>query len=278
MTISSFRHTFNEKKQKNLSKNYIPAWGKNQVDLNQFHWRKQKESLFAVYLPCAGEKPYYQSQSHKYFKMKMWDFLPKPWHKLIQICTISEVLGIIPENIEDKIFIEKRNIFWYEHYPQANEGDISRTKEWLRNFVMKYSFNYNFAYLTSKTFIQIANLPELKIFPANIEHKNPVLEYRRTSNIQQLFEAIKSEYINLLSSRYIVWKKKRSRLAYILELFFDSSSLTFKDLRKSFRKSNCLNIMLPALSTERGCISGGIYLQKEGDTYKLIENLRNLLG
>ena len=34
----------------------------------------------------------------------MREFLPKGWENLIQICTISEVIGIIPKEIENIIF------------------------------------------------------------------------------------------------------------------------------------------------------------------------------
>ena len=136
----------------------LPEFGKKQISLKNFSWKIDLSKIFIIYLPCASKKPYYLSSTHSYFKQKLKEFLPLNWDKLVQICTISEVIGIIPEDLEDLIFDKKNGNFDkynYEHYPTYKENDIENTRRWLMKFIQDHKKNSHFAYLTSKTFKEI---------------------------------------------------------------------------------------------------------------------------
>jgi hypothetical protein len=279
MTLSAYSEYSTQKSlDSGLDQVHIPPGGKEQVNLSQFRWSPKKECIFALFLPCASEKPYYRSSTHSYFHKKMDELFPAAWHKILQICTISEVIGIIPEDLEDKILIENAQLYWYEHYPAANEGDVERTKYWLSNFIQKYKFSKNFAYLTSKTFRLIVDIPEMNIFPQNYDSRNPIFEFRRSTNVHQVFDELITDYCNVLVKRYQLWgsqKNSKSIKTDIINLIQKEKSVTYQDLKSKFNKKKGLNLALFHLSTERSNYEGGIFLQKTGDSYLFINAIEN---
>ncbi|MHA1285237.1 MAG: DUF5591 domain-containing protein [Promethearchaeota archaeon] len=215
----------------------LPEIGKKQIDLRLFNYsNKYRDNLFTIFLPCSKTKPYFESSTHRYFKLKIHQYIPSIWIKLIKICTISEVLGIIPEELEEKIFSSYRNKYYYEHYPTYKEGDIHRTSNWLKNYINNYGTKFNYAYCTSKTFREISKLAKLKCLPENFKKESALFEFRKIENIKQLTNLIIDNYMNILINRFNVWKENESHSYKVLKFAKENTPFTFNAFKNRFKK------------------------------------------
>ncbi len=214
----------------------LPPKGKHQINLDRFNYSiKYQNSLFTIYLPCAKTKPYHKSKTHYYIRLKLRQYIPKIWRKLIRICTISEVIGIVPESIENSVFQFFYDDYYYEHYPNYEEGDIERTSRWLREYIEVYGTKYNYSYSTSRIFREIAsNVPNLESLPREFNPKSALFEYRKTINVEQLMEKIVSTYSDILKERYLKWKSKQNHSFEVIEFAKSCSPFSFHDFKKKF--------------------------------------------
>jgi len=213
----------------------LPKQGKQQVQLSSFNFNiDYRNYLFTVYLPCAKAKPYYKSTTHSYIKKKINEYIPWIWRKLIKISTISEVIGIIPEEIENRLFSFFREDYYYEHYPSYEEGDINRTSRWLEEYIENFGTIYNYGYCTSKIFREISNIANLKCFPIQFKHNLAPFEFRKVENVKTLTDTIFNNYQNLLLSRFNKWKEKNSHPYKVLEFARERESFSFKMFKNEF--------------------------------------------
>jgi len=214
----------------NTSEIILPPYGKRQVNLDRFNYKTDyRNSYFTIYLPCAGKKPYYKSRTHSYIHLKIREFIPDMWLKLINFCTISEVIGIVPEKIENVIFYNFKHEFHYEHYPTYQEGDIKRTSEWLKTYIDNYGTKFNYFYCTSKIFREIGeSVSEIEMFPKTYNKKSALFEFRKIENVKELINTIFDEYINVLKSRYTVWREKGNHASKVLKFAKKNSLFLFK--------------------------------------------------
>lgn len=180
---------------------------KEQIDLFKYgnpYLRNRKIHLF---LPCSKVKPYKNSKSHRYIHQKLKENLPSKILSNIQINTVSEVIGIIPEHLENEIFKDPGN--YYDNYP--NDFDIERVSSWLINYILQ---NPSFSeccflfYATAPTFRSICektnemlsktllfngggSIVNLKLVPTEVnEMVNPITEFRKNARIKELIAAI----------------------------------------------------------------------------------------
>jgi len=213
----------------------LPPKGKEQIDLNRFNFKNDyRNCLFTIYLPCAKDKPYYKSSTHSYIKLKIKEFIPRIWQKLIRICTISEVIGIVPERLENSIFHFFKDEFYYEHYPSFEEGDVERTSRWLREYLDSYGTKYNFSYCTSKVFREICNKAHMKCYPENFIEQSALFEFRRTTNVKQLTDIIFNKYRNILISRFKNWKLNGSHSYKVLKFALDNNPISLRNFKNNF--------------------------------------------
>lgn len=215
----------------------LPINGKNQVDLTRFNFKNNyRDSFFTIYLPCAKDKPYYKSATHSYIRLKLNEFIPKVWRKLIHFSTISEVIGIIPERLESSIFHFYRKEYYYEHYPSYGEGDLERTSYWLNSYLKQYGTNFNYGYCTSKIFREICKQAELECFPKNFKPESALFEFRRTENVKELTNRVNDSYKNLLISRFKRWKSKNSHPYAVLDFARRKAPFSLKEFKKEFKE------------------------------------------
>ena len=219
------------------SKIVLPPRGKEKIDLDRFNYKvSYRDCLFTIYLPCARSKPYYESRTHHYIKLKIKEYIPPNWRKLIRICTISEVIGIIPEELEYQIFNIFGDDYFYEHYPSYEEGDVQRTSNWLKEFITneKYETKFNYCYCTSKIFREIALNSEIECLPIDFNQSSALFEYRKTENVKELMERIKFDYQNLLKSKFNKWKKQNSHPYKVLRFAKENTPFKFREFKKRF--------------------------------------------
>lgn len=102
-----------------------------------------KEKKIALFLPCAKTKPYKRSPSHRDIYCELGSF-----SEYVHILTISEIMGVVPEDLEN-------NIPYYDTYP--NEDSIYSAIKSVIDYKKKYNGHYNifFAYMTSKSFRKV---------------------------------------------------------------------------------------------------------------------------
>lgn len=218
------------------SKIILPARGKGQIDLNRFNFEiDYRNCLFTIYLPCAKDKPYHKSSTHSYIKLKIKEFIPKIWRKLIRICTISEVIGIVPEKLENSIFYYFKDEFYYEHYPSHKEGDVGRTSDWVKQYISLYGTKYNFSYCTSKVFREICNRAQLECYPENYIKQSALFEFRKTENVKQLTDVIYDTYKNILISRFKKWTLDNSHSYKVLKFIKDNNPISLKMFKNNFK-------------------------------------------
>jgi len=221
--------------EKASKKTIIPDSGKNQIDLESFNFKNQyMNNFFTIYLPCAKIKPYYKSQTHSYIKNKLQENLPNYWLKLIRICTISEVIGIVPEELENIIFYFFPKKYMYEHYPSYEEGDVDTTSFWLREYINKYGANYNFGYCTSQIFRDICKRADLETFPKSFKKSSALFEFRKIENVRELTSMIYQIYINILRKRFFSWKTKNNH-SYRVIKFAANKPFKFQEFKKKFQ-------------------------------------------
>jgi len=263
-----------------ISKQHIilPEFGKKQIILRKFSWKISLSKLFIIYLPCAKQKPYYLSSTHSYFKQKVKEFLPQGWDTLIQICTISEVIGIIPEDLENIIFNKKNGNYQkynYEHYPDPSERDIEKTRRWLIKFIQDHDQKEHFAYLTSKTFREISdNIIQLRIYPKDYNTSSALFEFRKRVNILEFCKAVEKKYISILKKRFLRWEKNNRQPFLVLKTFKDSDVFTPTDVKKCLPEIKNPYSLLSKLCHE-GKNQYGIFLEKkERGKYKSNPNLK----
>ena len=219
------------------SKIVLPINGKNQVDLIRFKFENNyRDSLYTIYLPCAKDKPYYKSITHSYIKLKLNEYIPNIWKKLIHISTISEVIGIVPERLESRIFYFYKHEYYYEHYPSYGEGDIERTSEWLSSYIEQYGTKFNYGYCTSKIFREICSEAGLECFPKNFNPKSALYEFRKIECVKELTDRINNSYKKLLICRFNRWKSKNSHAYKVLDFAKDYTPFSLKDFKTEFKE------------------------------------------
>lgn len=219
------------------SKIVLPINGKNQVDLIRFKFENNyRNSLYTIFLPCARDKPYYKSITHSYIKLKLNEYIPNIWKKLIHISTISEVIGIVPERLESSIFYFYKHEYYYEHYPSYEEGDIERTSEWLSTYIEQYGTKFNYGYCTSKIFREICSEAGLECFPKNFNPKSALYEFRRIVCVKELTNKIYETYKKLLICRFNRWKSKNSHAYKVLDFAKDYTPFSLKYFKTEFKE------------------------------------------
>ena len=219
------------------SKVILPIDGKNQVDLTRFNFKiNYRDSLFTIYLPCAKDKPYFKSKTHSYIRLKINEYIPRIWRRLINISTISEVIGIVPERLESSIFHFYRHEYYYEHYPSYGEGDIERTRNWLSSYIEQYGTKFNFGYCTSKIFREICYEAELECFPKNFKPASALFEFRKIECVKELTDRIYESYKKLLICRFNRWKSKDSHAYRVLDFAKNYSPFSLKDFKTEFKE------------------------------------------
>lgn len=259
----------------------LPKGGKKQIELKDFNYDKisKRDAYFTIYLPCAKDKPYYKSTTHSYVKLKMREYVPPSWRKLIKICTISEVIGIIPEELENQIFRLFGSQYYYEHYPSYDEGDIERTSDWLRQFIIDYGTKYNFGYCTSKIFREICDLALVKCFPISFNPSSALFEFRKTENIKELFKTIVNIYKKKLTKSYNRWKFEESHSYKVLKFAKHNGPFSINQFKKNFRylKSHRSNIdtFCHESPGDKGIF---LYFSKKDKKYHFPNFIQELLG
>lgn len=260
----------------------LPEFGKKQISIKKFSWKIKSSKLFIIYLPCAKQKPYYLSSTHTYFKQKLKEFLPQNWDTLILICTISEVIGIVPEDLEDVIFNKKNGNYQkynYEHYPDPNENDIDNTRRWLIKFIQDHDQKEHYAYLTSKTFREITdNIIQLRIYPKDYKPSSALFEFRKAINIQAFCKVIENNYLKILKKRFFSWKKRKRQAYVLLREFWNISNFNISDI-----KLKLPNIKNPSALVSKLCREGryqrGIFFEKiNNSTYQIMPVIRRNFG
>ena len=215
----------------------LPMNGKSQVDLKRFNFNiHYRDSLFTIYLPCAKDKPYFKSTTHSYIKLKLKENIPKIWRKLINISTISEVIGIVPERLESRIFHFYRHEYYYEHYPSYGEGDLERTSNWLSSYIEQYGTKYNFGYCTSKIFREICNGAELESFPKNFKPESALFEFRKRECVKELTDGIYESYKHLLICRFNKWKLNNRHAYRVLVFAKNYAPFSLKEFKTKFKE------------------------------------------
>lgn len=265
---------------KRLKKTNLPEFGKKQIDLESFGWDLKLSKSFIIYLPCASTKPYYLSSTHSYFSTTLQEFIPKNWIDLVQICTISEVLGIVPEDVEPIIFNKKKNNFnnfFYEHYPTSEENDIENTRKWLIDFIDQYKNITHISYLTSNIFREICKkIHSLKLFPQSYKPSSALFEFRKKSNIHELSQFIVDIYTRSLNKRIYKWKKKPNQQYLILKSFWNANSFNFKEIRKKIPSIKNPYSVISSLLKEGGYGKGIVLQRIDRGSYRVMPRLRNM--
>ena len=215
----------------------LPINGKNQVDLARFNFKNNyRDSLFTIYLPCAKDKPYFKSVTHSYIRLKINEFIPKIWKKLINISTISEVIGIVPERLESSIFHFYGHEYYYEHYPSYGEGDLERTSNWLSFYIELYGTKFNFGYCTSKIFREICKEAEMECYPKKFKPESALFEFRKTECVKELTDGIYESYKQMLICRFNKWKFNYSHAYRVLEFAKNYSPFSLKEFKAKFKE------------------------------------------
>lgn len=213
---------------------HLPEFGKKQIDLDS--WNIDSCKIFIIYLPCASKKPYYLSSTHSYLKQKLEESFPQKWLTIIQFCTISEVLGVVPEDLEDVIFNDKNGnfkIYNYEHYPTHRENDILNTRKWLKTFLREHKGLQHFAYNTSKIFREICtDIQQLDLHPKNFNPSSALFEFRKKTNIKKLSKVITEEYYKILQKRLIKWSIRNNNKYLLLKTFCNYNSFGFSEIKE----------------------------------------------
>ncbi len=261
------------------NKIYIPESGKQQVELKRFNYKiNYRNSLFTIYLPCAKDKPYYNSTTHSYIKLKIDQFLPRLWKNLIKICTISEIIGIVPEELENIIFKEYKDEFYYEHYPIYGEGDLERTSEWLSAYIYHYGTKFNYGYCTSKIFREICDLANLECFPKKFKKESAIFEFRKLENIKAILDKIIEDYKDILSYRFGKWKLLNSHSYKVLQFAKENSPFTAKQFKNKFKNIKSpitnLNSFCNESKSDKGLF---LYYNNRNMKYELPEFIINVL-
>lgn len=207
--LSSKDHRKLQKKNKNKNKKTTHTikidYEKRQIDLRKYGEPYLQTAEIHLFLPCAGTKPYKFSSTHSYIHKKLKESLPQTIIDKIQINTISEIIGIIPEHLEDAVFEDKAN--YYEHYPVEKEGDIQRTAQWLVNFILEINKIFGkklfICYSTSAVFRKICNLANqiliekqedalIDLVPKEINPRRAIFEFRKYEKVFELVKSLKS--------------------------------------------------------------------------------------
>jgi predicted RNA-binding protein len=97
-----------------------------------------------ILLPCSKTKPYRLSTFHRSVDRSLRGLEPR-----LHVCTISEVMGIVPRETEDQI--PK-----YDTYP--DDRGIESAAKALRSYLLRYGRKYGhiIVYATSRAFRRIA--------------------------------------------------------------------------------------------------------------------------
>lgn len=105
---------------------------KSQIDLLEYGNPYNLSAKVHLFLPCSKIKPYKNSKSHKFIVKKLSEGLAPGSLGFVQINTISEVKGVVPQHLEDEIFSNPD-----QHYDLLPENsDIARLGKLLCQFVM----------------------------------------------------------------------------------------------------------------------------------------------
>ncbi len=252
----------------------LPEFGKRQINLRKFSWKISSSKLFIIYLPCAKQKPFYLSSTHSYFKLKVKEILPRSWDKFIQICTISEVIGIIPEDLEDEIFNEKngnKEKYNYEHYPTHKENDIKNTKNWLIQFIQQHKKQHHIAYLTSRIFREICDdISSLETYPTEFNPSSALFEFRKSINVLEICIKIKEKYLDILEKRFTRWKERNNQPYLLLKEFYNRDSFTISDMKKNLPQIKNPYSLLYRLCQEGKNRHGFFIKRLKRGTYRLL--------
>ena len=144
-------------------------------------------------IPCSREKPYSESQSHKYLSSHLEKSIPD-WKEMIDKVTLSGLYGPVP--------------YQFEHAPQilaydfrltsSNRNQIDKCTNRLVDFLERHgsSYEYCIAYGTSNAYRTVFDktvkkFSRLKIFPEKPKARR-LNEFFRTKNITELSHFLKN--------------------------------------------------------------------------------------
>lgn len=219
-----------------LKKNeYRNNTDKKQIDLKQYGEPYLPNTRVYLFLPCSGTKPYKNSKTHKFINNKLRETFDEKSLNMIQVNTVSEVRGIIPQHLEDEIFANPEHD--YNSYPDSQ--DVKHTAQWLFDFIMHAPNEGNdrlfIFYATSKVFReiclaanQILNMfqyenkdryyPVIELRPCCIKNpKSALFEFNKRENINYLLNDILQHFDFLTILRYASDKRRKEGMKYMKE-------------------------------------------------------------
>lgn len=219
-----------------LKKNeYRNNTDKKQIDLKQYGEPYLPNTRVYLFLPCSGTKPYKNSKTHKFINNKLRETFDEKSLNMIQVNTVSEVRGIIPQHLEDEIFANPDN--YYNSAPDSQ--DVKHTAQWLFDFIMHAPNEGNdrlfIFYATSKVFReiclaanQILNMfqyenkdryyPVIELRPCCIKNpKSALFEFNKRENINYLLNDILQHFDFLTILRYASDKRRKEGMKYMKE-------------------------------------------------------------
>lgn len=163
---------------------------KNQLNkiIKKFDYKITGHKKIILVLPCSKVKPYKNSQTHTYINYILRNNLDIEQLKQIQIFTISEVLGLVPENLEEKIF-HPNSKYFYDSYPK--ESNIKFCQDSLNEFIQQNPDLIYLSYCTSKIFRKITSMDKINLFPKEFNSKSSLFEFRKRENVMELINFIK---------------------------------------------------------------------------------------
>lgn len=156
----------------------------------------EKGKRLFVFLPCSSKKPYKESVTHKYIHLVLKRGLNPERYNQIQICTISEVLGIIPENIEDEVFSDETNN--YNSLPMVNDIDDMVLSLFDYITSVPYEISPVFCvYATAMIFRAVAKKTDkllidyglsLTLLPEEVDTTKALFEFRKRERVRELID------------------------------------------------------------------------------------------
>lgn len=226
-----------------LKKNeYRNNTDKKQIDLKQYGEPYLPNTKIYLFLPCSGTKPYKNSKTHKFINQKLRETFNDKCLDMIQVNTVSEVRGIIPQHLEDEIFANPEHD--YNRAPDSQ--DVKHTAQWLFDFIVHAPNEGNdrlfIFYATSRIFREICTrtqellamcdkigkngyviednyvAPIIELRPCCIKNpKSALFEFQKRENINYLLNDILQHFDFLTILRYASGKRRKEGMKYMKE-------------------------------------------------------------
>lgn len=166
------------------------------INIFKFGRLYEKGKRLFVFLPCSSKKPYKDSVTHKYVHSVLKRDLNPERYKQVQICTISEVLGVIPENIEDEVFSDSVN--HYDSLPTVHDIDhmalslfdyVTSVPDSISPVFCVYTTAIIFRAVAKKADRMLTNFGlELSLLPEEVDTTKALFEFRKRERIRELVD------------------------------------------------------------------------------------------